>query len=403
MKVLRYYTYKAKTAGGKVTKGKISSENKQEALNQLKRAGLIVFDIQQLNTLLHKDIYIGKPVKNKDFVIFLRQFSTLIDAGIALVEATEILAEQTNSKPLKQALREIKDEMREGRSLSEAMADHSRIFPELLISMVSAGEISGRLDEILDRMATYFEKQYELKQKIRTALTYPAVIGTVSVFITLFLLAFIVPVFTDMFISFDQDIPAYTQAVLNISAVFQTYWWLLLLFISVILISVKGLNKQEKVAYFFDGVKLKLPIFGSFIQKAALARFSQTLSTLLNSSVPIIEAVEITERIMTNRVIKDVLKSSRQALEEGESLAKPMTAHWVFPKLLTQMVAVGEATGALDQMLQKVSYFYEQELEEASDKLKSLIEPVMIIFLAVVVGAIVLAIVIPMFSLFESI
>lgn len=401
--MLRYYTYKAKTAAGKVTKGKISSENKQEALMQLKQAGLIVFDIQQLNTLLHKDIYIGKPVKNKDFVIFLRQFSTLIDAGIALVEATEILAEQTNSKPLKQALREIKDEMREGRSLSEAMADHSRIFPELLVSMVSAGEISGRLDEILDRMATYFEKQYELKQKIRTALTYPAVIGIVSVLITLFLLAFIVPVFTDMFISFDQDIPAYTQAVLNISAIFQAYWWLILLFISVIVISVNGLNKQEKVAYFFDGVKLKLPIFGSFIQKAALARFSQTLSTLLNSSVPIIEAVEITERIMTNRVIKGVLKSSRQALEEGESLAKPMTAHWVFPKLLTQMIAVGEATGALDQMLQKVSYFYEQELEEASDKLKSLIEPVMIIFLAVVVGAIVLAIVIPMFSLFESI
>lgn len=400
---LRFYSYKAKTIEGKLTKGKLNSENEKDALTQLKNVGLIVFEINQLNPILHKDIYIGNPVKNKDFIIFLRQFSTLIDAGITLVEATEILAEQSNSKPLKNALLEVRDAIKEGETLSEALAEYPRLFPELLVSMINAGEISGRLDEILDRMATYYEKQYQLKQKVVTALTYPAVIGIISVFITLFLLAFIVPVFTDMFISFDQEIPAYTQAVLNISAVFQVYWWMIILFVILLVIAIKFLDRKPNISYFFDRIKLKTPVFGVFIQKAILARMTQTLSSLLNSSVPILQAVEITERVIENKVVKEVLRDCRNALEAGESLAEPMKDHWVFPKLITQMIAVGEATGAVDEMLRKVSDFYEQELEEASDKLKSLIEPIMIVFLSFVVGAIVLAIVIPMFNLFENI
>lgn len=400
---MRFYSYKAKTIEGKLTKGKLNSENEKDALTQLKNVGLIVFEINQLNPILHKDIYIGNPVKNKDFVIFLRQFSTLIDAGITLVEATEILAEQSNSKPLKNALLEVRDVIKEGETLSEALAEYPRLFPELLVSMINAGEISGRLDEILDRMATYYEKQYQLKQKVVTALTYPAVIGIISVFITLFLLAFIVPVFTDMFISFDQEIPAYTQAVLNISAVFQVYWWMIILFVILLVIAIKFLDRKPNISYFFDRIKLKTPVFGVFIQKAILARMTQTLSSLLNSSVPILQAVEITERVIENKVVKEVLRDCRNALEAGESLAEPMKDHWVFPKLITQMIAVGEATGAVDEMLRKVSDFYEQELEEASDKLKSLIEPIMIVFLSFVVGAIVLAIVIPMFNLFENI
>lgn len=400
---MRFYSYKAKTIEGKLTKGKLNSENEKDALTQLKNVGLIVFEINQLNPILHKDIYIGNPVKNKDFIIFLRQFSTLIDAGITLVEATEILAEQSNSKPLKNALLEVRDAIKEGETLSEALAEYPRLFPELLVSMINAGEISGRLDEILDRMATYYEKQYQLKQKVVTALTYPAVIGIISVFITLFLLAFIVPVFTDMFISFDQEIPAYTQAVLNISAVFQVYWWMIILFVILLVIAIKFLDRKPNISYFFDRIKLKTPVFGVFIQKAILARMTQTLSSLLNSSVPILQAVEITERVIENKVVKEVLRDCRNALEAGESLAEPMKDHWVFPKLITQMIAVGEATGAVDEMLRKVSDFYEQELEEASDKLKSLIEPIMIVFLSFVVGAIVLAIVIPMFNLFENI
>lgn len=397
------YRYQARSRDGKLASGRLESENEQEALLELKQMDLVVFDIRRLNPLLHKDIYFGSPIKNKDFVIFLRQFSTLIDAGITLVDATEILAEQSNSKALREALEEVKEHIEEGEPLSNALGRFPKLFPELLVSMVNAGEVSGRLDEILDRMATYYEKQYQLKQKVITALTYPAVIGVLAALITIFLMVFLVPVFSDMFISFDQELPAYTQLVLNMSEAMGAVWWMLILLIILAVMVVRTLNKQEKFAVIFDTMKLKVPIFGLFIQKAALARMTQTLSSLLNSSVPILEAVMITEKVVENRVIKKVLRDSHKSLEEGESLAAPMEEHWVFPKLITQMIAVGEATGSMDEMLKKVAQFYEEELEEAADKLKALIEPVMIIFLAAVVGAIVLAIVIPMFSLFEGI
>ncbi|BAM47137.1 type II secretion system F family protein [Amphibacillus xylanus] len=396
------YAYQARTMDGKLTKGKVKSNSEQEALSELQQLDLLVYQIKKLNPILYGEIYIGNPVKNKDFVIFLRQFATLVDAGISLVDSMEILAEQSNSKPLQNALLETRDDLREGIALSNALAKHSKIFPELLISMINAGEVSGRLDEILDRMANYYEKQHQLKKKIETALTYPIVIGVFAMLISMILLTFIVPVFTDMFLSFDQEIPAYTAFVLKISGFFQRYWWLILLVITAVVGTIGLLNKQEKFAYYFDHIKFKIPIFGSFIQKAVLARMTQTLSSLLNSSVPIIQSTEITERVITNRVVKRVLQNCKVALEEGESLAKPMVEHWVFPKLITQMIAVGEATGALDEMLLKVSDFYEQELDEASEKLKALIEPVMIVFLSFIVGAIVLAVVIPMFSLFQS-
>lgn len=403
MNRLPIYQYQARTTEGKLTTGKLESENERDALSELKQIGLFVFEIKRMNPFLYKDIYLGSPIKNKDFVIFLRQFSTLIDAGISLVEATEILSEQSNSKALTSALEEVKERIEEGEPLSVALGYYPKLFPELLVSMINAGEVSGRLDEILDRMASYYEKQYQLKQKVVTALTYPAVIGVLAVLITIFLMAFLVPVFADMFISFDQELPAYTQLVLNMSELVGSIWWLLALFIIGLIIVVRTLNKQEKFAFIFDNFKLKLPLFGVFIQKAALARMTQTLSSLLNSSVPILEAVTITEKVVENRVIKKVLRESHQSLEDGESLAEPMKEHWVFPKLITQMIAVGEATGSMDEMLKKVAQFYEEELEEAADKLKALIEPVMIIFLAIVVGAIVLAIVVPMFSLFEGV
>lgn len=397
------FFYKARTAEGKLVTGKHESDSEKEALTALKQVELVVFDIKRMNPFLYKDIYLGSPIKNKDFVIFLRQFSTLIDAGISLVDATEILAEQSNSKHLKSALIDVKEHIEEGEPLSIAMARYPKLFPELLVSMINAGEVSGRIDDILDRMATYFEKQYQLKQKVMTALTYPSVIGVLAVLITIFLLTFLVPVFADMFISFDQELPAYTQLVLTISDAMGMIWWMLILLAILAVVIVKQLNKQERFAFMFDTIKLKLPIFGMFIQKAVLARMTQTLSSLLNSSVPILQAVQITERVVDNRVIKKVLRESHKALEQGESLAKPMLDHWVFPKLITQMIAVGEATGSMDEMLGKVAQFYEEELEEAADKLKALVEPVMIVILAAIVGAIVLAVVIPMFSLFEGI
>lgn len=397
------FKYQAKTADGKGKKGQVEAETKTEAISELRQLGLIVFKVEELNDVLHGDIYIGNPVKNKDFVLFLRQFATLIDAGLTLIDTLSILADQTTVKPLKEALLDIQAQIKEGTPLSRAMKKYPKFFPELLTSMIQASEASGNLDEILERMATYYEKQYSLKQKIKTAMTYPSVIGGLAIVLTFFLITFIVPVFADMFLSFDQELPAYTEFILNLSSFFASYWWIFFIMIGLLVYVFTLLRKNEQTAYVLDGLALKLPGIGEFVKKANLARATQTLSSLMNSSVPVLRALDITANVIENRVVKEVLIESKESLREGQSMSVPMKESWVFPELITQMIAVGEATGAVDEMLKRVADFYEQELEEASEKLQALIEPILIIFLAFVVGSIVLAIVIPMFSLFESI
>ncbi|PRY83233.1 type II secretion system F family protein [Alkalibacterium olivapovliticus] len=396
------YAYKAKTSEGKVLKGRLESTNKKAAVIELAQMNLIVFEVEPLNSFLYRDIYIGKPLKQKEFVLFLRQFSTLLEAGILLIDSIDLLAEQTDSKALKEALGTISVEVKEGIALSDSMKKYPKLFPELLVQMIHSGEISGQLEDVMNRMATYFEKQYRIKQKVSTALTYPIVVASFAIIITVFLLVFIVPIFGDLFSSFGGELPLITQMVLGFSGFIQQFWWLfigLLLSLAVAFVQIK---KRETGAYLLDKMVLKLPIVGSFVQKAVLARMTQTLSSLLNSSVPILQAVEVTSSVVGNRVVRDVLLESKTSLERGESLAKPMEGHWVFPSLIIQMIRVGESSGSLDEMLSKVAGVYDQEVEEASDKLQSLIEPVLIIFLAVIVGLIVLSIVVPMFSLFDT-
>ncbi|GEK89324.1 type IV pilus assembly protein PilC [Alkalibacterium putridalgicola] len=397
------YAYKAKTIDGKVIKGRLDSSNKKEAVSELSQMNLIVYEVEPLNDILNKDIVIGRQLKQKDFVIFLRQFATLMEAGILLVDSVELLAEQSESKALQEALEEISVDLKEGITLSEAMKNYPKLFPELLIQMIKSGEVSGQLEEVLERMATYYEKQHRIKQKVSTALTYPIVVGTFAVIITVFLLLFIVPIFGDLFASFGSELPLITQIVLSLSQFIQQFWWLFAVIMLSLGLAFLQLKKIEDVAYYIDMLSLKIPVIGTFIQKAVLARMTQTLSSLINSSVPILQAVEVTSQVVGNRVVKEVLLDSRSSLERGESLAKPMAEHWVFPPLIIQMIRVGEQSGALDDMLKKVADIYDQEVNEASDKLQSLIEPVLIIFLAFIVGIIVLSIVVPMFSLFEAI
>ncbi|SFC41357.1 type IV pilus assembly protein PilC [Alkalibacterium subtropicum] len=396
------FAYKAKSKEGKVIKGKLDSTNQKEAVSELSQMNLIVYEVKPMNDILNRDVAIGRPLKQKEFVIFLRQFATLMEAGILLVESIELLADQSESKALKEALKEIAVDIKEGIALSEAMKRYPKLFPELLIQMVRSGEVSGQLEEVLDRMATYYEKQYRIKQKVSTALTYPMIVGSFAIIITVFLLLFIVPIFGDLFASFGSELPFITQIVLSLSEFIQQTWWIFGIMAAILALAFMQLKKREDVAYYIDKYALKIPIIGTFIQKAVLARMTQTLSSLINSSVPILQAVEVTSEVVGNRVVKEVLLDSRTSLERGESLAKPMSEHWVFPPLIIQMIRVGEQSGALDDMLKRVADIYDQEVNEASDKLQSLIEPVLIIFLAVIVGLIVLSIVVPMFSLFEA-
>ncbi|UOQ47290.1 type II secretion system F family protein [Gracilibacillus caseinilyticus] len=398
-----YYQYRGRTVQGKFKKGKVKAESEKDVIRLMAAEGVTIFEVKPLDSVLYKDITIGKPVKLKEFVIFLRQLATLIESGIPIIDSIEILAEQTSNKAFALVLNAINEDLQEGNGLSEAMSQHSKFFPELLTRMVYAGEVSGNLDEILDNMASYYEKQYALRQKIKTALAYPLFVSIFAVVITLFLLVYIVPIFTNLFSSFGESLPIYTVIVLRISEVIQQIWWALLLLVVLIIVLWKIMMRSESFTFRIDEIKLRLPVIGSFLQKSQITRMSQTLSTLLNSSVPILQSVQITEKIVDNRLIAQVLHNSHHALERGQSMASAMQSHTVIPPMVIQMIAVGERTGSLDKMLFKIADFYEKELDDASDKLKALIEPILIVILAVIVGAIVLAIVIPMFSIFDAI
>ncbi|MYL60808.1 type II secretion system F family protein, partial [Virgibacillus halodenitrificans] len=265
------------------------------------------------------------------------------------------------------------------------------------------GEASGKLDDILNQMADYYEKEYRNKQKIISALLYPAVVGIVTLVLSIFLLVFIVPQFVTMFRSFGEEIPAYTKFVLSLSEWAGLFWWLVPVLGVLGFILYKYFIQYDPFRYRIDVGKLKFPFIGVLVHKGALVRTTQTLSTLVNSAVPILEAVEITEKVVGNRVIEEVLVKARDSLEVGESITEPMKKHWAFPALIIQMIQIGEKTGTLDHMLTKAAEFYEEEVEQLSNRIKTLIEPLMIIILTVIVGGIITAVVIPMFSLFENI
>ncbi|WP_297989409.1 type II secretion system F family protein [Anoxybacillus sp.] len=398
------FRYEARDVRGRVKKGTIVAPSRRDVIMKLREQRLKVIDVQEVpQTLLTKEITIGNPVKLQHFVIYLRQFATLLKAGVTIVDATRILAEQTESKALKKSLLRIEEQLRSGQSLSVAMTNDSKIFPPLVINMIRAGEASGSIDETLDRLADHFEKVHRTRQKIVSALAYPIVVGIIAVIVVIFLLVGVVPTFVSMFADFGAELPSITKFVLRASEMMQAYWWGVLL----LLLSMYGvlllLKRQKKTKYYLDVIVLRMPIFGGMMQKAVLARMTRTLSSLFSSAVPILQALAIVEEVVENEVIARVIRTSRDALERGESLTEPMKRHWAFPPLVTQMIAIGEQTGSLDAMLAKVADFYEAEVEASTDRLKSLIEPLMIVLLAGVVGTIVTSILVPMFDIFNHI
>ncbi|MEH7379778.1 type II secretion system F family protein [Bacillus sp. JJ1533] len=397
------FKYEGRDKFGKKS-GTISGTSKKDAVVSLRDKGIRVITINEVpETFLTKDIAIGNPVKLRDFVIFLRQFSTLIKAGVTIVDSMHILANQTSSKPLQKALVEVEVDLREGIPLSAATAKHKRIFTTLFTNMVRVGEVGGNLDDTLENLAAYYEKQNKTRQKVKSAMAYPAVVGIVAIVVVIFLLVSVVPTFVDMFADFGAELPGITKFVLNASVFMQKFWWLVILVVLFLYLFFMLLKQKQQTRYYLDYAQLRMPIFGKLIQKAVLARLTRTLSSMLNSSVPILQALTVVETIVENEVIADVVKQSRHALEQGKSMTEPMKKHWAFPPLITHMIAIGESTGSLDEMLGKVANFYEDEVDNTTDQLKSLIEPLMIVFLSVIVGTIVTSILVPMFDIFNQI
>lgn len=397
------FLYKGRNVKGKKT-GHVLANSKRDAVIKLTQEGIKVQTIEEVKqSVLSKDITIGNPVKLQHFVIYLRQFSTLLKAGVSMVETTQILSQQTESKYLRRALVDVEQELKGGNPLSSASAKHKKIFSPMFINMVRAGEAGGNMDETLDRLAIHYEKQHATRQKIKSAMAYPVVVGILAVAVVIFLLVSVVPTFVDMFADFGGELPAITQFVLKASEFMQKAWYVIILLAIAFYLAIVFIKSNKRSKYYFDYFLLRIPIFGKMMQKAVLARMTRTLSSLFSSSVPILQAMSIVEEVVENEVVGKVINQSRLSLEQGQSITVPMKKHWAFPPLITQMIQIGEQTGSLDSMLSKVAEFYEQEVENSTEQLKSLIEPLMIVVLAGLVGTIVISIMVPMFEIFNTV
>jgi type IV pilus assembly protein PilC len=342
---------------------------------------------------------LGDSVKTRDIVIFTRQFATMIDAGLPIVQCLDILQAQATVKPLRRAIQQIKDDVEAGSSFNEALRKHPKLFDELYINMVAAGEVGGILDNIMNRLAVYMEKAARLRAKIKGAMIYPASIVTVAIAVTAILLVYVIPVFAELFSSFGQALPAPTQFVINLSNFTVRNIPYIGAAAVLFAVSMVWLYRTEQGRLAIDGILLRLPIFGDLFRKSAVARFTRTLGTLIASGVPILDALAITARTAGNRVVEKAVLATRVSISEGKTIADPLTQSKVFPPMVCQMIAVGETTGALDAMLSKIAEFYEEEVDNAIANLTALMEPIVIVFLGVVIGGLVISMYLPIFQL----
>lgn len=397
------YRYQALQANGKYVRGKVVASNPNTAYKELKEQGLHVMDLFDLSqSIWNRDLGFKPKVNTDDFVVFCRQLATLFKSGINLVEAMNVLREQTASPVLKAVIVEVIDEMVQGTQLSAACAKHPHIFTSLFVNMVRAGEISGNMDEMLERAALFFEKDRYTKSKIKSALIYPVVVGIVTIITVSLLLIFVVPRFVANFQQMKVELPLATKVVIAVSDWITANWALMLLALFIPTIVSRIMMRFPRGRYIIDYFMLKLPIFGTLIHKSAMARFCRTFSSLYAAAVPMLQLLHITGLIVGNEVVQERIRASRDGLQQGRPLAEPYKGSWVFPPMVVQMLALGEQTGALDVTMQKVADFYEQDVDMMTDRIKALIEPLMIVFLAGTIGIIVLAVMSPMFKLYSS-
>ena len=341
----------------------------------------------------------GSPVKPQDIVIFTRQFATMIDAGLPIVQCLQILSQQADSKVFRKVIGTIKDDVESGTTLAEATKKQNKVFSDLYTSMIQAGEIGGILDTILVRLAAYLEKAAKLKSKIKGAMIYPACIVFAAIAVTMVLLVWVIPVFADVFSSFGKALPAPTQFVINLSNFTIAHIWFLLAIPVAAGFGLRYAYKTEQGKVAIDRALLRVPIFGPLIRKSAVARFTRTLGTLVSSGVPILDALLITARTAGNKVVEHAIMIARQSISNGRTISEPLIESKVFPPMVCQMISVGETTGALDSMLQKIADFYEDEVDNMVANLMSLMEPAVILFLGVVIGGLVISMYLPIFNL----
>ncbi|MBD8038245.1 type II secretion system F family protein [Solibacillus sp. A46] len=398
------FKYVGRTKMGVTQKGTIDAANKATAITKLREKGINPREIEESKSILHMDINLGSgKIKTQDFVIYCRQFATLIRAGVSIVEATNILAKQATSKPLKKALEKVEEDVRAGIPFSDAVQKHPKVFPELFVNMMKSGEATGNIDDTLDRLANSYEKSFRLIKKVQSTLTYPVMLLILILVVVFFMLIFIVPTFVESFESMNAELPILTVWTVALGEWLRQFWWLPIGAVVIGVVVFQHLYRNnEQFHYTVHYMLLKMPIFGPLLQKTAIARLTRNLSSLFSSAVPILQALTISQKVSGNPVVAKVVLDARASLEKGSTLTEPFEKSWIFPPMVTSMTKIGESTGSLDYMLEKIADFYEEEVDRNVDTLKSLIEPLMIVLLAGAVGIIVAAIFLPMFSLYEQ-
>ena len=397
------YKYKALTKQGETIEGFFEASDEADVLTMLKSNDYLPIAVE-------KDIGAGAQislfspkVKKKDLAVFCRQFYTMIEAGLGIVKCFEILEAQTSNKTLRSALGAIHEDVQKGFTISEAMNNHDKVFPSILINMIEAGEVSGTLDSILERMARHFEQESKLESKIKSALVYPSALIVVSIAVVIFMLVAVLPTFTSMFTSSGVDLPWPTQLLMNLSEWIKTYWYLLGGGLLIVVMGWFYFISTTEGRRFLDNLKIKIPGIRVTSIKIITARFTRTLSTLLASGIPLLQALEVVGKVLNNVVVQDRLIDSTDGIRRGASLSRAVRAMDIFPPMVDSMINIGEESGALDEILYKTADFYEDEVEMSIQRMTTLIEPVLLVFMAVIIGFIVIAMAMPMFEMVNAV
>jgi type IV pilus assembly protein PilC len=394
------FVWEGRTRAGGTATGEVEAPSEAFVLAQLRRQQIVPLKVRQKARDLKIQIPgLGGRISKKELAIFTRQFATMIDAGLPLVQCLEILGMQQENQAFKKVILKIKEDVESGSTFADALSKHPKVFDELFVSLVAAGEVGGILDTILARLAAHIEKAMKLAKKVKGAMVYPSTIVGVAVVVTVVLLLYVIPIFGRMFTDFGQALPGPTLAVLRLSELTRKYFYIVIILFGAAAFGLRWYYRTEGGRRNIDRLLLKAPVIGSLLQRIAVARFARTLGTMVSSGVPILDGMEIVAKSAGNKIVEEAVIKARASISEGKTIADPLAESKVFPVMVTQMVGVGEATGALDTMLSKIADFYDDEVDAAVAALTALLEPMLMVFLGVIIGGLVMAMYLPIFQL----
>ena len=395
------YQWKGKSAKGETLKGEYEAQDQREVGEYLRKRRIVITSISKKPKDINISFLEKKSVGVKDLSVFTRQFATMVNAGLPLVQCLDVLGRQLEKPHFKSVVQQVMADVEGGSTLAEALEKHPKVFSDLFVNMIAAGEAGGILDVILARLAVFLEKADALQRKVKGAMTYPTIVLTVAGGACIFMLMFVIPVFAKMFSDFGGTLPAPTRIVMGFSDFLRDYWWALGAGSVILTVAYKQFRATKKGRFLTDKAALRFPILGNVLRKSAVARFTRTLGTLIGSGVPILQGLEITAKTAGNMVIKEAIDHTATSISQGDTIAEPLKASGVFPPMVVQMISIGEQTGALDEMLSKIADFYDDEVDSAVEALTAAIEPLMIVVMGTMVGGMLVAMYLPMFKMSE--